>query len=155
MSRFLTRAAVIAATTALAAGTLVASVTSAADAAVEPAVSIAQTAPYVDGQASHGELHRLPGHEAAIGATGVAVAICKRLPGATDFYTGAPRSAPASRRPTSPIGATDASGSGSVTIKVLKGVLNATWTCGPGDGPRVRRRRRRLRATRSSRPRPR
>jgi hypothetical protein len=120
VSRFLTRAAVVAATTALAAGTLVAVVAPAASAA--PAVTITTAAPYVDGQSVTVSVTGFPASDTVFvgpcikGATTQAECTSD----ITDYA----------------VISTDASGAGTGTAKVVQGALGSTpaWTCGPGAG---------------------
>ena len=120
MSRFLTRAAVIAATTALAAGTIVAATTSAAVAA--PAVTITTAAPYVDGQS-------------------VTVSVTGFPAGDTVFVGPCIKGAMTQAECTGDITdyaviTTNASGAGTGTAKVVQGALGSTpaYNCGPGAG---------------------
>lgn len=120
MSRFLTRAAVVAATTALAAGALVATVAPSAIAA--PAVTITTAAPYTGGQA------------VAVAVTG--------FPASSMVFVGPCIKGAVTQAGCSPdlstyaVITTDANGAGTGTATVVQGALGSTpaYTCGPGAG---------------------
>jgi hypothetical protein len=120
VSRFLTRAAVLAAATALAAGGVVAAVAPAATAA--PAVTITTAAPYTNGQA------------VTVAVTG--------FPASSMVFVGPCIKGGTTQAECSPdlskyaVITTDSSGAGSGTATVVQGALGSTpaYDCGPGAG---------------------
>jgi hypothetical protein len=120
VSRFLTRAAVLAATTALAVGGVVAAVAPTATAA--PAVTITTAAPYTNGQA------------VTVAVTG--------FPASSQVFVGpCIKGAVAQNQCSADLSkyaviTTDAQGAGTGTATVVQGALGTTpaYTCGPGAG---------------------
>lgn len=129
MSPTLRRGIATLAALAVGAATVVAVSAAPAGAATTPAVSIVEQAPYVSGQTVTVAYSGFtPG-----GASGIAAAVCKKLP-AGALYTGDPNECAPIPSDYIALGALDGAGSGTVALKILRGVMNATWTCGPGFG---------------------
>jgi hypothetical protein len=114
---------------AVGAATVVAVSVAPASAVTEPTVTIATAAPYVNGQTITVNYSGFTPN----GPAGVAASVCKKLP-TGDFYTGAPDECAPIPSDYIALGTLNASGAGSVQLKVLRGVMNPTWTCGPGFG---------------------
>lgn len=127
MSRFLSRAAAVAAAAALAAGALVAVAVPSATAAGEPTLSIA------GGPFNNGDIATVTMTGLAPGAAG-AISNCKKLVAPAAYSGAASECQPIPSLPMSAIFTADASGRATATIPVIRGVLNDTWTCGPGVG---------------------
>jgi hypothetical protein len=129
VSRFLTRAAVIAATTALATGALAAAVAPAATAVATPALTLSTIGPFAGGESV------TVSYTGFAAAENLEVAVCRKVAtlGPTDCF---PLGPGFSDTASAKVVVADGTGAGSASIEVVKGALGSTpaWTCGPGDG---------------------